>query len=169
MNEEEIEVEDLPVVNGVHIIKVNNETDEDVQSIMDEWIEEHAHISTDPSEVVIFSPYDMVYELTNLEDSQVLHLTGFMAREKWATLADADDLRSFAFHLEKNHKNLKVKVTLALSVKEEYESDETFSFTQSYFEHNKDVKDMITQMHLDKKNKATDEDDDEKFFGGDES
>ena len=56
-----------------------------------------------------------------------------------------------------------------MSVKEEYESDETFSFTQSYFEHNKDVKDMITQMHLDKKNKATDEDDDEKFFGGDES
>ena len=169
MNEEDIELDELPIVNCVHIIKVNNDSDDDVQAIMDEWISEHADISTDPSEVVIFSPYDMVYDLQNIEDGQILHLTGYMAREKWATLADTDDLRSFAFHLEKNHKNLKVKVTLALSIKEDYESDENYSFTQAYFDHNKDVKDMITQMHLDKKNKNVDEDDDEKFFGGDES
>ena len=92
MNEEDIELDELPIVNGVHIIKVNNDSDDDVQAIMDEWISEHADISTDPSEVVIFSPYDMVYDLQNIEDGQILHLTGYMAREKWATLADADDL-----------------------------------------------------------------------------
>ena len=60
MNEEDIELDELPIVNGVHIIKVNNDSDDDVQAIMDEWISEHADISTDPSEVVIFSPYDSI-------------------------------------------------------------------------------------------------------------
>ena len=146
MNEETDQ--ELPEVNGVHIIKVNNDGSEDIKSFMEDWLEENADISTDPCEIVIFSPYDMDYVLDrDEENNQSLQLTGFMQREKWATLQDADDLRKFAFHLEKNHKNLKVKVTLALSIKEAEETDEDYNFTQAFFNKNEEMRDILIQMH----------------------
>lgn len=155
--------QELPRVNGVHIVKVNNDGTDDVKEFMEEWLENNAEISTDPSEIVIFSPYDMEYDLVNhgKDGLQILYLTGWMHREKWATLQDADDLRKFAFHLEKNHKNLKVNVDLALSVKETDETDETYNFTQAFFSKNEEMRDMLIQMH-----KEAEEDDDEKLFGG---
>ena len=159
---EEID-QDLPEVNGVHIIKVNNDGSEDIKSFMEDWLEENADISTDPCEIVIFSPYDMEYNLGRSENGQYLHLTGYMQREKWATLQDADDLRKFAFHLEKNHKNLQVKVTLALSIKEAEETDEEYNFTQAFFAKNEEMRDMLIQMH-----QESEAEDDEKLFGGDD-
>ena len=61
MNEETDQ--ELPEVNGVHIIKVNNDGSEDIKSFMEDWLEGNADISTDPCEIVIFSPYDMDYVL----------------------------------------------------------------------------------------------------------
>lgn len=52
MNEETDQ--ELPEVNGVHIIKVNNDGSEDIKSFMEDWLEENAEISTDPCEIVIF-------------------------------------------------------------------------------------------------------------------
>jgi len=153
--------QDLPTVNGVHIVKVSSEVTDDVQAFMEEWLENNANISTDPAEIVIFSPYDMEYDLVNIKDEQILYLTGYMQREKWATLQDADDLRKFAFHLEKNHKNLKVNVDLALSVKQCDETDETYNFTQAFFSKNEEMRDMLIQMH-----KESEEEDDEELFGG---
>ena len=162
MNEETDQ--ELPEVNGVHIIKVNNDGSEDIKSFMEDWLEENADISTDPCEIVIFSPYDMDYVLDrDEENNQSLQLTGFMQREKWATLQDADDLRKFAFHLEKNHKNLKVKVTLALSIKEAEETDEDYNFTQAFFTKNEEMRDMLIQMH-----QESEAEDDEKLFCGDD-
>jgi hypothetical protein len=162
MNEETDQ--ELPEVNGVHIIKVNNDGSEDIKSFMEDWLEENADISTDPCEIVIFSPYDMEYILDrDKENNQCLQLTGFMQREKWATLQDADDLRKFAFHLEKNHKNLKVKVALALSIKEAEETDEDYNFTQAFFTKNEEMRDMLIQMH-----EESEAEDDEKLFGGDD-
>ena len=162
MNEETDQ--ELPEVNGVHIIKVNNDGSEDIKSFMEDWLEENADISTDPCEIVIFSPYDMDYVLDrDEENNQYLQLTGFMQREKWATLQDADDLRKFAFHLEKNHKNLKVKVTLALSIKEAEETDEDYNFTQAFFTKNEEMRDMLIQMH-----QESEAEDDKKLFGGDD-
>jgi hypothetical protein len=108
--------------------------------------------------------YDMEYILDrDKENNQCLQLTGFMQREKWATLQDADDLRKFAFHLEKNHKNLKVKVALALSIKEAEETDEDYNFTQAFFTKNEEMRDMLIQMH-----QESEAEDDEKLFGGDD-
>ena len=157
------ELEDLPIVNGVHIINVNNDGNLDVREFMEEWLDENPDISTDPSEIVIFSPYDMDYELINEGDSQLLLLHGWMQREKWATLQDADDLRNFAFHLEKNHKNLKVKVFLSLSIKEYNETDEEYNFTQAFFAKNEEMRDMLIQLH-----KESEEDVDKKLFGGED-
>ena len=154
--------EELPTVTGVHIIHVSQDLPaEDIQGFMEEWISENSNISTDPGEVVIFSPYQMDYTLSDTEDGQTLLLVGYMAREKWATLSDADDLRKFAFQLEESHKNLKVGVELALSVKEPDETNQNYNFVASYFEKNEEVRDMLMKMQ-----ENSDLEDDENLFGG---
>lgn len=155
--------QELPGVNGVHIVKVNNDVVEDVREFMDEWLDSHPDISTDPAEIVIFSPYDMEYDLVNLPKEQILYLTGWMQRDKWATLQDADDLRKFAFHLEKNHKNLKVNIDLSLSIKGTDETDEDYNFTQAFFQKNSEMREMLLQMQ-----NQNEQEDDEKLFGGDD-
>jgi len=61
--------EELPKVTGVHIIHVSQDLPaEDIQGFMEDWIAENSDISTDPGEVVIFSPYQMDYTLTDTED-----------------------------------------------------------------------------------------------------
>lgn len=154
--------EELPKVTGVHIIHVSQDLPaEEIQGFMEDWIAENSDISTDPGEVVIFSPYQMDYTLTDTEDDgQILFLVGYMAREKWATLSDADDLRKFAFQLEESHKNLKVGVELALSVKEPEEADKNYNFVTSYFEKNEEVRDMLMKMQ-----ENSDLEDDENLFG----
>jgi hypothetical protein len=108
----------------------------------------------------------MVYDLTDKDGKNYLSLTGYMSRTKWATLSDADDLRAFAFQLEKNHANLKVNVTLALRVKNTDETDESYNFVEAYFAHNKEVHEMITQMHLEEmQNEELNEDLDSELFG----
>ncbi len=159
---------ELPEVSGINVINVSQDlSPEEIKEFMDNWIDEHPHITSDPGQIVIFSPYEMIYELTEKDGINYLNLTGYMSRTKWATLSDADDLRSFAFQLEKNHANLKVNVILALSVKEFSETDESYNFVDSYFAHNREVHEMITQMHLDemKQNEELNEDLDSELFG----
>lgn len=140
---------ELPKVTGVNVINVSQDlSSEEIKDFMDNWIEEHPHITSDPGQIVIFSPYDMVHEIYDKDDITYLNLIGYMSRTKWATLSDADDLRSFAFQLEKNHLNLKVKVSLALSIKEYEETDEDYNFVDAYFSKNKDVQEMIAQMSM---------------------
>lgn len=147
----------FPEVSGVNIIHVPNDMPhKEIKPFMDEWIEEHPEVTSDPGQIVIFSPYQMFYKMEKIDGVDHLELTGFMDREKWATLSDADDLRSFAFQLEKNHSNLKVKVVLALSVKEFVEDNKDYNFVTAYFSKNKEVRDMIAKMH---------DDDDENLFG----
>jgi len=140
---------ELPEVTGVNVINVSQDLDpDDIKTFMDNWIDEHPHITSDPGQIVIFSPYDMKYNLNKINDINHLELIGYMSRTKWATLSDADDLRSFAFQLQKNHANLKVSVTLSLSVKEYEEDDESYNFVHAYFAKNKEVHEMIVKMNL---------------------
>lgn len=149
----------FPEVSGVNIIHVPIDmATKDIKPFMDEWIDNHLEVTSDPGQIVIFSPYNMFYKLEKIDGVDHLELTGYMDREKWATLSDADDLRKFAFQLEKNHNNLKVKVVLALSVKEFEEDNKDYSFVNAYFSKNKEVRDMIAKMH---------DDDDENLFGDD--
>lgn len=159
---------ELPEVTGINVINVSQDlTPEEIKDFMDSWIDEHPHITSDSGQIVIFSPYEMTYGLSKKDGITYLDLQGFMSRTKWATLSDADDLRSFAFQLEKNHANLKVSVTLSLSVKEDYETDESYNFVDAYFAKNKDVHEMIAQMHLEEMqaNEELDEDLDSELFG----
>lgn len=157
--------DDRPVVSGVNIIHVPQSLKpKEIKNFMDDWIEANTDITSDPGQIVIFSPYDMTYDLDEYDGNYTLKLVGFMAREKWATLSDADDLRNFAFQLEKNHKNLKVEVDLALSIKKYDEDDENYNFVSAYFASNQDVKEMIAKMHMDK-NQPSEEEIDEALFG----
>jgi predicted restriction endonuclease len=153
---------ELPEVTGVNVIHVSQdmETDE-IKSFMDSWIDEHPEITSDPGQIVIFSPYEMNYDLSEKDGINHLSLQGFMSRTKWATLSDADDLRAFAFQLERNHKNLKVHVVLSLSVKEYEETDESYNFVSAYFAKNQEVRDMIVQMSMDEEYAEYEEDSDE--------
>lgn len=158
--------EEKPEVSGVNIIHVpQNLKPKEIKTFMDDWIESNVDITTDPGQIVIFSPYDMKYELNEANGNFKLKLIGYMSREKWATLSDADDLRNFAFQLEKNHKNLKVEVDLALSVKKYEEDDETYNFVHAYFASNQDVKEMITKMKTEKEINNSEEEIDEALFG----
>lgn len=158
--------DDRPVVSGVNIIHVPQTLKpKEIKIFMDDWIESNTDITTDPGQIVIFSPYDMTYTLEENDGNFSLKLIGYMAREKWATLSDADDLRNFAFQLEKNHKNLKVEIDLALSVKRFDEDDENYNFVSAYFASNQDVKEMIAKMHLEKESTPNEEDIDEALFG----
>lgn len=140
---------ELPEVNGVNVIHVSQDFEpQEIKEFMDNWIDQNPDITSDPGQIVIFSPYDMKYSLENIDGINHLTLTGYMSRTKWATLADADDLRSFAFQLQKNHANLIVKVDLALSVKAFEEDDESYNFVRAYFEKNQEVHDMIIKMNL---------------------
>jgi hypothetical protein len=152
---------DLPEVSGVNIIYVSPELEpEMIKEQMDKWIDENVHITSDPGQIVIFSPYKMEYSLTKIENVDHLDLLGYMDRTKWATLSDADDLRSFAFQLENNHANLKVKVRLGLSVKEYEDVDEDFNFVRAYFDKNQEVHDMIVKMNLDESLKSNEKESD---------
>lgn len=158
--------DDRPVVSGVNIIHVPQTLKpKEIKTFMDDWIESNTDITTDPGQIVIFSPYDMSYTLDEEDNYFYLKLVGYMAREKWATLSDADDLRNFAFQLEKNHKNLKVEIDLALSVKKFEEDDENYNFVSAYFASNQDVKEMISKMHMEKESTPNEEDIDEALFG----
>jgi hypothetical protein len=149
----------FPEVSGFNIINVPSDMpSKQIKTFMDDWIDQHPDVTSDPGQIVIFSPYQMFYKLDKVNGVDQLELTGFMDRDKWATLSDANDLRNFALQLEKNHKNLKVKVTLALSIKE-YEEDNDFNFVNAYFAKNKEVREMISKMNT--------EEEDENLFGDD--
>jgi hypothetical protein len=161
---------DLPKVSGVNIIHVSQDLEADeIQQFMSNWVDEHPDVTTDPGQIVIFSPYQMFYTLENIDGIDYLDLTGYMDRTKWATLSDADDLRGFAFQLEKNHADLKVSVKLALSVKEFDEIDEKYNFVTEYFAKNQDVHEMIVQMNMENEAEEAenqlDEDLDSELFG----
>jgi hypothetical protein len=160
---------DLPRVTGVNIIHVSQDLEaNEVENFMSNWVDEHPDVTSDPGQIVIFSPYEMFYTLENIEGIDYLDLTGYMDRTKWATLSDADDLRGFALQLEKNHANLKVRVKLALSVKEFDEDNDNYNFVTEYFAKNQDVHDMIVQMNMEdeeKNDNQLDEDLDSELFG----
>jgi len=162
---------DLPKVTGINVINVPmDQTPDEIKKFMDEWIKTNQEITSDPGQVVIFSPYDMRYKFENVEGIDHLSLTGYMDRTKWATLSDADDLRSFAFQLQKNHSNLKVSITLALSIKEFEETNEDYNFVEAYFENNVEVTEMIAKMKMEEKEmnearESLNEDLDAELFG----
>ena len=138
-----------PEVTGVNILHVPiNLSTAQIKEYMDNWIDEHPEVTTDPGQVVIFSPYDMHYTLKKVDGVDHLQLMGYMDRTKWATLSDANELREFAFKLEKEHANLKVEVILALSVKEYEETDEDYDFVHAYMSVNEEVREMIIKMNM---------------------